>query len=287
MWLLTPIGFFSAVRKPGDSTLTVRARVAGDLDSLRARYLPRLSPVDAHGGTDYPFRARCTQEEWAMALARMALDIDYGNFKSEVAKRQGPARAHVYSKVWSALRSLESSESAAPAPAPATPPAPPASGTPKVAAGAAPAKPRPAPATAGKWFSCGGIVVREDGKVLIRKVANGHDGEGWTWSKGRVDDGEAHEAAALREVREETGVIAEIVCSLPGDHEGTASVTRYWLMCVVEETGNFDRDETEAIAWVTPDEARHRIRTTTRSALKITRDLEVLDAALAATAARA
>jgi hypothetical protein len=45
MWLITPIGFFSIVRKPDDQrvgTLTVRARERGDLEALRGLYLPGL-----------------------------------------------------------------------------------------------------------------------------------------------------------------------------------------------------------------------------------------------------
>ena len=41
-------------------------------------------------------------------------------------------------------------------------------------------------------------------------------------------------------------------------------------------------DETEAIAWVTPEEARIRIQTTTKSQTKVRRDLAVLKAACAA-----
>ena len=35
MWLFTTVGFFSVVQKPGTDKLTVRARVAPDLDRLR------------------------------------------------------------------------------------------------------------------------------------------------------------------------------------------------------------------------------------------------------------
>ena len=40
MWLITPIGFFSIVQKPDhrqSDTLTVRARVARDLDTLQEK----------------------------------------------------------------------------------------------------------------------------------------------------------------------------------------------------------------------------------------------------------
>ena len=132
----------------------------------------------------------------------------------------------------------------------------------------------------GKATAAGGIVFDEEGHVLMRHVANGFDGEGWTWPKGRPEAGETLEAAALREVLEETGIRAEIVGALPGAWEGTATVTRYWRMRRVEDTGSFDTAETDAIAWVTPDEARHRIRTTTLGVKKVTRDLGALDEAL-------
>ena len=60
MWLITPVGFFSVVQKTGDiaaDTLTVRARVRGDLDALREHYLPSLSPVQESKTNDYRFRA--------------------------------------------------------------------------------------------------------------------------------------------------------------------------------------------------------------------------------------
>jgi 8-oxo-dGTP pyrophosphatase MutT (NUDIX family) len=275
MWTLTPFGFFSVVRKPGQSHLTVRARVASDLEALRTRYLPELSPTVAHAGTDYAYRATCTAEAWAAALGKMAMDIDYSNFKSEVARRQGHGRAHVYGRVWDALLALES------VPTPVERPVPPW----LAPAHATVPSPTPSPAAvvtdSGKAPAAGGIVFDGAGRVLMRHVAGGFDGEGWTWPKGRPEPGETPEAAALREVLEETGIRAEIVGVLPTAWEGSATVTRYWRMRLVEDTGSFDTAETDAVAWVTPDEARHRIRTTTRGAKKVTRDLGALAEALA------
>ena len=106
MWLLTTFGFFSVVRKPGETGLTVRARVRTDLEALGKEYLPSLGPITADGGTDYPFRARVAPEALAAAVARMVEEIDYSNFKDTVDTRQGRERAHVYGEVWSALRKL-------------------------------------------------------------------------------------------------------------------------------------------------------------------------------------
>lgn len=107
MWLFTTIGFFSIVQKPGTDHLTVRARVADDLDQLRQKYLPELSPTTKRGGTDYPCRATVSHAAFAGAVAQIIRDIDYANYKSEVAARQGQRRAHAYHAVWSAVYKLE------------------------------------------------------------------------------------------------------------------------------------------------------------------------------------
>lgn len=107
MWLFTPFGFYSIVQKPGDTDLTVRARVRADLDALRARYLPTLGPVQARGGTDYPFRATVAREALADAMAAIARDVTYPNFKNAVAAVSGPNRAHAYFDVWASMARLE------------------------------------------------------------------------------------------------------------------------------------------------------------------------------------
>jgi hypothetical protein len=106
MWLFTPIGFFSIVKKTGTTGLTLRSRVKGDLDALRSEFLPELSPTVGQAGTDYPWRATASHEAVAAAAGRMVLDINYPNFKNEVATKQGHARAKRYGGVWSVLADL-------------------------------------------------------------------------------------------------------------------------------------------------------------------------------------
>jgi hypothetical protein len=103
MWLFTNFGFFSVVQKKGTSHLTVRARVRADLDELRERYLPDLSPTVGKAGTDYPWRATVLHKAFASALGRIVMDLHYSNFKTEVASQQGKARAARYHEVWDAL----------------------------------------------------------------------------------------------------------------------------------------------------------------------------------------
>jgi len=110
MWLITPIGFFSVVRKPTDTknkTLTVRARVRSDLEALQAQYLPELGPIQESSVNDYRFRAVAPQAAVAAAMARLAETLDYSNFKDAVKQRQGAARAHLYHGVWDVLYRLQ------------------------------------------------------------------------------------------------------------------------------------------------------------------------------------
>jgi len=110
MWLITPTGFFSIVQKPTDvvtNTLTVRARVHQDLVALRAQFLPGLGEIEESRHNDYRFRAVAPRAEVTAAMAQMVSHLDYSNFKSQVAKVQGPERAHLYHGVWDVLYQLQ------------------------------------------------------------------------------------------------------------------------------------------------------------------------------------
>ncbi len=295
MWLITTIGFFSIVQKPGQQatgTLTVRGRVRADLEALRDRHLPSMGPIEADGGTDYKYRAVAPAAAVAAAMCAAVAEIDYPNFKSAVAARQGSARAGLYHKLWDTLYKLTGVDQAKPAaaapsggagnrfvdteedlpcwgiPVPDDAKRPVAGGT---------GGPNPdgwATATA-----FGGVVFDGGGRVLLRKPAGEFDGYAWTFPKGRPKAGEPAERAAVREVREETGVRATIVVKIPGTYRGGTSHTSYYRMTPVQDVGDFDRAETERVVWVEPAEAR-RLIAQTRNEVGRRRDLDVLAAAL-------
>lgn len=58
--------------------------------------------------------------------------------------------------------------------------------------------------------SAGGVVVDGEGRVALIRVRRGTQ-DRWVLPKGTVEAGERPEDAALREVREETGLEAEVV----------------------------------------------------------------------------
>jgi len=123
----------------------------------------------------------------------------------------------------------------------------------------------------------GGVVFDSQGRVLLREPSGHYDGYVWTFPKGRPDSGETPEEAALREVQEETGIIAKIVKRVPGDFPGGTTMNRFFVMSFVSDTGEHDF-ETSRIKWVKPDEAARLIGKTTNHVGK-QRDLAILAAA--------
>ena len=76
--------------------------------------------------------------------------------------------------------------------------------------------------------SAGGVCYRSSGAGHEIALIRTHEGR-WQLPKGWIEDGEAPEAAALREVREEAGVRARVTGYL-GVHEGRSSFVHYFRM---------------------------------------------------------
>jgi len=131
-----------------------------------------------------------------------------------------------------------------------------------------------------KKIAYGGVIFDDAGRVLLRKPKGEFDGYKWTFPKGRPNDGETPEAAALREVLEETGVRAKIFGGIPGSFEGGTTDNYYYLMHPLETGFNLDK-ETMEIRWATPEEARELISQTTNPKGR-KRDLAVLEATVKA-----
>ncbi len=261
MWLLTPYGFFSVVEKPGDAeggSLTVRARVRSDLDSLRTVVLPELGPIEESESTDYRYRARAPRAAVAAAMARLAETLDYSNFKNAVADRQGAKRAKLYHDVWDVLYRMQ--------------------GNPAFEApGARPRRPLAVAKAASvipKADAYGGVLVDAKGRVLLREPKGHYGGYVWTFPKGRSDEGETPEQTALREVLEETGYRARIVAAIPQAFRGDVTTTAFYLMEPIGEQGEYE-DETSETRWATFSEARAMIAKS-KTPKGRERDLEVL-----------
>lgn len=120
------------------------------------------------------------------------------------------------------------------------------------------------------YTHAGGIVIRfEDKRPQYLLVRSSTDPSCWIFPKGHIKPGESPEMAALREVREETGIIAEILSILCESNfaKETERVRVLYFVMRYRESGDALEDREvkwcgyeEAIATLSFDDAREVLR---------------------------
>lgn len=131
-------------------------------------------------------------------------------------------------------------------------------------------------------FAAGAICWREESGQLLVAIIHRSRYKDWSWPKGKVDAGETLPEAAVREIREETGLRVRLGIPLGVQkyklQNGADKEVHYWAAKVTDEalkTSTFKPDdEVEKIDWKTPDEAR--------ALLSYSHDAEILDVLLGA-----
>jgi len=107
----------------------------------------------------------------------------------------------------------------------------------------------------GLILAAGGVVMR-DGKVLLVHRTRHND---WSLPKGKLDPGETPLAAAVREVREETGyevASGPLVGAVAYTVNEMPKVVLYWRMTPKGRPSPVqDPGEINGLRWVTPEEA--------------------------------
>ena len=103
-------GIFSVVQKADDiaaDTLTVRARVRGDLDALREHYLPSLGEVQESKTNDYRLRAVAPRAGRGCGDGQHGEPVEVQQLQEPGRHGSGTARAHLYHDVWDVLHRLQ------------------------------------------------------------------------------------------------------------------------------------------------------------------------------------
>jgi 8-oxo-(d)GTP phosphatase len=91
----------------------------------------------------------------------------------------------------------------------------------------------------------------DDGTIEVVLVHRGRYGD-WSLPKGKLDAGEAWHAAAVRETREESGLVGELgpeLCGVAYSVSAGPKLVRYWLLRVTG--GEFaPNHEVDQVRWV-------------------------------------
>ena len=107
--------------------------------------------------------------------------------------------------------------------------------------------------------AAGGVVWRRAGEAIAIAVAHRPRYDDWSLPKGKLDEGESWEDAAVREVEEETGIRCRLGEELEPvsyqDRKGRAKVVRYWLMEPEDDVAFTPNDEVDELRWLAPPEA--------------------------------
>lgn len=110
--------------------------------------------------------------------------------------------------------------------------------------------------------AAGGLLWRDEGGNRRIAVVHRPHREDWSLPKGKLEDGEGWEQAALREVREETGCEVRIL-SFAGlayyVPRRTPKVVLYWNMAVVREGPLDAPGEVDELVWLPPADALKRL----------------------------
>jgi hypothetical protein len=119
MWIFTRYGFYSVVcARQGDGShgqpvdsgrFMVRARVRRHLEALKGRFSELVGACEIHQFSgDYAFRIFVDKPIWSQVLAGLSEEVDYDNFKSEVARFQSSDEyEQSLHDVWEVMRRLQ------------------------------------------------------------------------------------------------------------------------------------------------------------------------------------
>lgn len=103
--------------------------------------------------------------------------------------------------------------------------------------------------------AAGGVILRDGAVCVIHRPGY----EDWSLPKGKLDRGETHEDAAVREVHEETGLRCALGDQLSSheytDRKGRPKTVRWWAMRVLADEGLTPNAEVDELRWVPVAEA--------------------------------
>jgi 8-oxo-dGTP pyrophosphatase MutT (NUDIX family) len=108
--------------------------------------------------------------------------------------------------------------------------------------------------------AAGGLVVRRHNGDIEIVVVHRPVHEDWSFPKGKLEEGETFEIAALREVEEETGMTCRLLRFIGHteyvDRKGRPKAVAYWVMAPV--SGVFaPNDEVDELRWLVLERASH------------------------------
>lgn len=113
-------------------------------------------------------------------------------------------------------------------------------------------------ASSGAFTVVAAALIREDGRILLQRRAAGRAMAGlWEFPGGKVEPGERPEAALVRELDEELGIVVAEGALVPGSFASADNGGRHMLLLLYlcrNWRGSPEALDAEALCWATLDE---------------------------------
>ncbi len=124
--------------------------------------------------------------------------------------------------------------------------------------------------------SCGAIILRRENDRWKTLLVQNRNGGHWAFPKGHVEEGETEKQTAIREVREETGLVIEIntdfkMTTQYSPKKGVLKDVVYFLSVVNTEETHRQIEEIDAVKWFSLPRALSKVT--------FRRDREILEEA--------
>jgi hypothetical protein len=94
MWLFTTHGLLSVVKRKRSDQFQVRARVRKTLEQIAQLLYREDVEIIETSDSDYRYRVLLSFDEWLKLIQELAGEVDYSNFKHEVAALHGEDSAY-------------------------------------------------------------------------------------------------------------------------------------------------------------------------------------------------
>jgi 8-oxo-dGTP pyrophosphatase MutT (NUDIX family) len=113
-------------------------------------------------------------------------------------------------------------------------------------------------------LAAGGLIMRETASGDEVMIVHRRRYDDWTFPKGKLkaEDARSFQAAAVREVEEETGCLCkldEYLGALSYQVQGIPKVVLFWQMTVLRQSAIQDLEESQGVQWLSIREAQERL----------------------------
>jgi 8-oxo-dGTP pyrophosphatase MutT (NUDIX family) len=111
-------------------------------------------------------------------------------------------------------------------------------------------------------LAAGAVIYKIENDEILFALIHRAFYDDWSFPKGKIDNQESPQEAALREILEETNLEVEFEQELPQQKyvvKGETKIVYYWLAKLKRDLGFITNSEVDEICWLTKEKALNQL----------------------------